>query len=170
MDNYYSSVPLFLSLLKDGHVCTGTVRNNRTGLPRDLLEMKLQKYEFAWRASVPHIAVTSWIDSCPVLLLSTAVPPDQTALLVTGTAKAAARRDGTEPQAIEVPKVVQTYRELMGAVDRHDQVCFMFFITLPHHMFCSTLQITTLMDIDAYVYVLACVVNLYCIYTIYSGG
>lgn len=124
MDNYYSSVPLFLSLLKDGHVCTGTVRNNRTGLPRDLLEMKLQRYEFASRVSVPHIAVTSWMDSCSVLLLSTAVPPEQTARLVTAQAKAAARRDGTTPQEIEVPKVVQTYRELMGAVDRHDQVCF----------------------------------------------
>ena len=40
MDNYYTSVPLFEDLERQGTLACGTVHSNRKGLPKDITDAK----------------------------------------------------------------------------------------------------------------------------------
>ena len=82
MDNFFSSIGLFMDLLSRGIYATGTVRPNHVGLPLELSDVKSFK-------NVPHshtlwrmhdswkVACVMWKDKKPVLLISTHALPIQ---------------------------------------------------------------------------------------------
>lgn len=84
MDNWYTSLPSSVHLhLEKGIHCVGTVKANRTGLPKDLLfkkskaqqkprgTAKMYTKEFQYQSKSSHIYLICWQDAKPVHLLST---------------------------------------------------------------------------------------------------
>jgi hypothetical protein len=80
MDNFFSSIPLFVDLLEKGTYATGTVRANRIGLPTALakksLYAKCTQGHLEWRMHKSQkISVIVWVDKKPVIVMSTVAPP-----------------------------------------------------------------------------------------------
>ena len=79
MDNFFSSVPLFMELLEKDTYGTGTVRANRIGLPTTLAKKssyaKFSQRHLKWRRHVSKkFSAIVWIDKKPVLVMSTVAP------------------------------------------------------------------------------------------------
>ncbi|CAF1542567.1 unnamed protein product [Adineta ricciae] len=70
MDNYYSSLELFLNLVKRKTDAVGTVRSNRKSLPPDFRNSRLQKNERIARYYKKLMAL-KWLDKKYVHILST---------------------------------------------------------------------------------------------------
>ena len=80
MDNYFTSIPLYMELLFRGIYASGTVRLNRIGLPTALINTKrfrrCQQGHLEWLMHQDReICCVMWKDKCPVLLLSTHATP-----------------------------------------------------------------------------------------------
>lgn len=70
MDNYYNSVTLSNVLLnKQTHV-TGTLRNNRKGNPKEVVNKKLKKREHVWKRK-GLVYVSKWKDKRDVVCITT---------------------------------------------------------------------------------------------------
>ena len=114
-DNFFTSYKLMTGLLSKGiHAC-GTVRANRRGLPEMLkTNDKLQRghHLYSVRGSV---AATKWQDNKPVSMLSTAHDPTKTSLVNRKN------KDGSRT-SLPCPQVVDVYNNIMGGVDRFDQL------------------------------------------------
>ncbi|EPB69401.1 transposase, IS4 family [Ancylostoma ceylanicum] len=70
-DNWYTSLPLARSLLRNQTNLVGTCRKNRTGLPKDVTVAKLKKHEHVAAQSGDGILVMKWRDKRDVMMLST---------------------------------------------------------------------------------------------------
>jgi hypothetical protein len=114
-DNFFTCYTLMTSLLAEGHYACATVRAHRKGLP-DMLKqndnLKRGESKFAIRGTV---AATKWQDNKPVSLLSTAHRPTD---MTTVQRK---NKDGSTIE-LQCPRVVKVYNEIMGGVDRFDQL------------------------------------------------
>jgi hypothetical protein len=80
MDNYFIGVGLFKKILDRGIYATGTVRNNRVGLPLQLANTrefdKNVQGTLDWRMhDSKKVSCVVWKDKKPVLLLSTHAKP-----------------------------------------------------------------------------------------------
>jgi hypothetical protein len=81
--NFFTSIPLFLDLLENGTMATGTLRENRKYVPRAMFAKKISKSkDISWVDYRMHregkVCCAVWKDKQPVVLLSThaeAVPP-----------------------------------------------------------------------------------------------
>jgi hypothetical protein len=76
LDNYFSSIGLFIELLANGTYATGTMRSNRVGLPLVLKDTKSFKRvpqgTLDWRMHESRrISCVLWKNKRPVLLIST---------------------------------------------------------------------------------------------------
>ena len=108
VDNYYTSVALCEDLYQQGVYVTGTVRQNRVGLPVDIKQKIKQKGHFVcWRKG-PLLAVNFHDRNC-VRLLSTFC-----------TAKTNSKGDGDRARC--VPSVVSHYNSVTGGVDTAHQL------------------------------------------------
>lgn len=70
-DNYYTSLELANILLDRKTHLIGTLRSNRRGNPRDVIQKKLKKGEIIGRENNRGICIMKWRDKRDVLLLST---------------------------------------------------------------------------------------------------
>lgn len=70
-DNWYTSVELATNLLNNQTHLVGTVRKNRKGLPKDVVEKKLKANEHIIRENSRGISILKWHDKRDILLLST---------------------------------------------------------------------------------------------------
>ncbi len=117
MDNFFSSIQLYLRLLEDDIYATGTLRSDRQMFPADLVG--------AARRGLPsrgdsefgqdgNLVVTVWQDTRPVVMLSTQHSPDCTTTV---------RRKKGDGSTISVtcPQAVVDYNQYMGGVDLEDQ-------------------------------------------------
>ena len=80
VDNFFSSIPLFVDLLEKCSYPTGTVRANRIDLPTALAKKSLYaKYtqgHLEWRIhKTQKISAIVWVDKKPVIVMSTVAPP-----------------------------------------------------------------------------------------------
>jgi hypothetical protein len=81
MDNYFSSVGLYMELASRGIYAIGTMRSNRVGLPEEFKDTKsfgrtATQGDLLWRMHESHgISSILWKDKRPVLLLSTNAQP-----------------------------------------------------------------------------------------------
>jgi hypothetical protein len=79
-DNFFTSVPLYLDLLENGIMATGTLRANRKYVPRAMYDKNITKKQtMGWMDYRMHeegqICCMVWKDKQEVRLLSTHVEP-----------------------------------------------------------------------------------------------
>jgi hypothetical protein len=121
IDRFYTSVPLLIQLLSMKLYGVGTIMTNRVGYCKDVVNKSKTRgtavrgsFKLARAVDIPCMAALSWIDNKPVHFLSTGAACSQS----TVNRRTAA---GTIDE-ITCPKVVTDYHQLMGGVDRHDQL------------------------------------------------
>ena len=121
VDNWYTSVPLFLELERSILAC-GTVRGNRKFLPKEIVDQRneqvkrLKRGDSLFRQSGNLICCT-WKDKKPVHLLST-IPEG----LEIGQVERRLRSEGQwQSKNFTQPKLIKLYNSNMGGVDLGDQ-------------------------------------------------
>lgn len=108
-DNWYTSLELAYNLLENHTHLVGTIRKNRRGLPKSVVEAKLQRGEFMAMENEDGITVMKWKDKRDVMMLST----KHSDKLCTTVKK------GKE---ITKPKMILDYNKSKGSVDMSDQM------------------------------------------------
>ncbi|KAJ8933964.1 hypothetical protein NQ314_013679 [Rhamnusium bicolor] len=109
MDNYYNSCTLARELLDNQTFCTGTLRADRKGNPKDVVATKLPKGGTKAKYS-NGIMIGKWKDKRDVLYISTEFPNT----MVTFTNKRA--------QEKVKPLPILNYNKFMSGIDRQDQM------------------------------------------------
>jgi hypothetical protein len=109
MDNYYNSVALTKILSKKKtHVC-GTLRSNRKGNPKDVIQRKLKKGEFICRQNGP-VTVCKWRDKRDVLTISNKHFCEMVKV---------SNRNG---RVSTKPNIIRDYNRYKCGIDRSDQM------------------------------------------------
>ncbi|KAH9645922.1 hypothetical protein HF086_011384 [Spodoptera exigua] len=108
-DNWYTSLELANELLdKDTHL-VGTLRKNRRGLPKAVVDSKLKPGEVIARENERGICVLKWKDKRDVLMLSTKHSKGFSKITKKG-------------KVIRKPRMVLAYNKTKSAVDMSDQM------------------------------------------------
>lgn len=110
MDNYYNSVKLAHTLLANGTYCTGTLRANRKGNPKEITSKKFKIGESVGKYTREGVCVMKWRDRREVL----AIISEHTNDLVEVTNRRGEQK--LKPMAISI------YNNYMSRVDRQDQM------------------------------------------------
>lgn len=110
MDNYYNSVRLAKTLLNKGTYCTGTLRTNRKGNPKEITAKKLKVGECIGKYTNEGICVMKWRDRREVLAISS----EHSNELVEVT-----NRRGEQKMK---PEAISMYNKYMSGIDRQDQM------------------------------------------------
>lgn len=114
-DNFFTTVSLMSNLHSKGIFSVGTVRSNRKGLPPMLKEKKkMQRGDYEFRTQGVVTAI-KWMDSKPVTLLSSAHDP-------TVLSEVSRKNKKGERLKVSCPLAIASYNEIMGAVDKFDQL------------------------------------------------
>lgn len=130
MDNYYTSIPLFIYLFNLAIRCCGTIRTNRKGIPPQVPIKKNEESQLKKKpgysrwASCGPICVLAWFDKRPVHMLSNAFKPDDPNSTIThwySAKKGEPGYPGKVQKVINLPPIIKWYRKFMGAVDTFDQ-------------------------------------------------
>nr|CAH7755185.1 unnamed protein product [Callosobruchus chinensis] len=108
-DNYYTSLELANILLDKQTHYIGTLRSNRRGNPREVIEKKLKKGEVFGLENERGICILKWKDKRDVLLWSTKHSTETVEIQ---------RRTG----AIQKPQAVVDYNEAKSSIDQSDQM------------------------------------------------
>ena len=116
VDNFFTSFPLFNTLLSHQIYAVGTGRPNRKEFPSDLLQgaSTLTRGEFVFRQS-GNLVVTAWKDKKTVTMAATMCDPSATTMVKRR------QKDGSAVM-VPCPESVVTYNQHMGGVDRADQL------------------------------------------------
>jgi Transposase IS4 len=114
-DNFFTTLHLMNMLFEQGIFAVGTVRANRKGLPMMLrAKDNLQRGEFMYQTK-GCVAAIKWQDNKPVCFLTTAHSPTDVSVIQRKN------KDGSKTD-ITCPNAVAQYNEIMGGVDRFDQL------------------------------------------------
>lgn len=104
-DNWYTSLPLAKRMLDSHTHLIGTIRKNRKGLPKEVVNKKLQKGEVVAMENKDGITVLKWKDQRDVLILSTKHDDEM-----------------VERNRTRIPKVIIDYNQGKSSVDLSDQM------------------------------------------------
>ncbi|XP_068619896.1 LOW QUALITY PROTEIN: piggyBac transposable element-derived protein 4-like [Battus philenor] len=107
-DNWYTSLELAYRLLVKQNLI-GTLRKNRRGLPKAVVDSKLQKGETMAMENEDEVTVLKWKDKRDMLMLSTK-HSDKIAVVV------------KKGKQIRKPKVILDYNKSKGSVETSDQM------------------------------------------------
>lgn len=121
VDRFYTSVALLLQLLTMKIYTIGTIRTNHIEYCSGMVNWppprsrNTPRCEFWMARSVdaPVMLALSWFDKKLVCFLSTGS---------SGAESIVSRRNGRQVGTIKAPKLVREYHDLMGIVDRYDQL------------------------------------------------
>jgi hypothetical protein len=115
MDNYFTSVPLFLDLLARSTYACGTVRSDRKYLPEEFKREKKREPGDSdyWQSG--NLVATVWQDKRAVRFLSTCCEPE-------GSAFVTRRRKDSKSAVLNCPPVTKVYSSYMGGVDKSDRM------------------------------------------------
>ena len=136
MDNFFSSIGLFMDLLSIGIYASGTVRPNWVGLPLDLNDMKSFKNvpqgHILWRMhDSRNVACVMWKDKNHVLLISTHAlaiqPPCEFPVIMVP------RRQGAVQESIPTSAVLLEYTTYMWGVDVADELRALYSCQIQSH-------------------------------------
>ena len=111
--NYYSSPRLFIDLWQLGVGATGTVRQNRKGVPQVIKGRKLSRKGETVVYKSRQLTITKYLDAKPDFVMSTVYPSNNIPT------------DRTDPRThmpVTRPHVVVMYNKMMGGVDLSDQM------------------------------------------------
>lgn len=70
-DNWYSSVPLAEELIQRKTHLVGTIKKNRKGLPKEVIDTKLKRGMSIARQNPNGVTVMKWVDKREIFMLST---------------------------------------------------------------------------------------------------
>ena len=115
MDNYFSSVPIYMDLLQNGTYACGTFRRGRVGIPTEVTEVRLKNQGEHLMMQRDNLVATAWQDKRTVFILSTNSDPT-----VGGTLER--RKKSGAVVEVPCPQSVKNYTQYMNGVDRHDQL------------------------------------------------
>ena len=118
MDNFFSSVTLYRTLLSQHIYCTGTLRANRREFPpalKDAAKRGLGSRGDSVMRQDGNIVVTVWQDKRPVVCISSGHNPAHT------TSVRRRKGDGSITN-VNCPIVIVDYNRYMGGVDKGDQL------------------------------------------------
>lgn len=109
-DNYFSCLPLMEKLKAQSTLACGTIRSDRKGLPKNLMEdKKMKRGDSDFRFSSSGIGYFKWQDNKTVSLISN----------FHGSEVTSVKRKQKE---VACPAVARDYKEMMGGVDHADQL------------------------------------------------
>ncbi|KAH9632993.1 hypothetical protein HF086_000353 [Spodoptera exigua] len=111
VDNFYCSIPLTRELLNSRTFCTGTLKMNRKGNPKELLKTKIKKGECIILHDKNNITLAKWMDKREVLFLSS----EHNSVLEEVRNR---NRNSTSLK----PRAIIKYNKYMRNVDKHDQM------------------------------------------------
>lgn len=115
-DNFFTGVDLMISLKEDQIFACGTVRKNRTRLPKSKIPDKQMKQgDSDYRTSNTGISWIKWMDKKAVHVLSNYHNPCETVIVNRK------QKDGTL-KPISCPVMVADYNTHMGYVDKADHL------------------------------------------------
>jgi len=119
MDNFFSSPKLFLDLAEKKIWCTGTIRQNKIGWSKELVQKSKSRDFNSNRGNfcTYHSGIligSIWKDKGVVPLLSSAMGS------VPLTTIERRGRDGVKAP-VSCPAIIPLYNKFMGGVDKHDQ-------------------------------------------------
>lgn len=123
MDNYYTSVALFEELEERKTLACGTVRSNRSGLPKEICGIQEKKVKQLKRGESLYrqkgnVTCVTWRDRKPVSVLATIPTSDANRSAIQRSVKVS----GTwEKRDFARPGVIDKYNTYMGGVDLSDQ-------------------------------------------------
>lgn len=125
-DNLYSSPTLFEALSANGIAATGTLRTNRKGVPKKVLQLKKALNQKKVKRGTGHyirpprsnIVYIVWKDNSSVTVMSTAYPGHSTS---TVKRKVKYANGSTIVEDVAVPQAIAKYNAYMGGVDKSDQ-------------------------------------------------
>ena len=123
MDNYYTSVALFEELEERKTLACGTVRSNRSGLPKEICGIQEKKVKQLKRGESLYrqkgnVTCVTWRDRKPVSVLATIPTSDADGSAIQRSVKVS----GTwEKRNFARPGVIEKYNTYMGGVDLSDQ-------------------------------------------------
>ncbi|KAJ1360664.1 hypothetical protein KIN20_038418 [Parelaphostrongylus tenuis] len=103
IDKWFTSVSLAESLLRRNTYLTGMCKKNRIGLPKDIIQRKLSKGQWAAKQKENGVMVLRWKDTQDIIILSTA----HDISLIPNTSK---------------PEVVESYRKRKASMDSSAQM------------------------------------------------
>ena len=117
-DNFFTSIPLLLSLKQEGLYGCGTMKSNRLGFPAQFVpKMKkgLAKRGDFIALQNGQLTIYLWQDTKPVVMASSLNQPED---------KTKANRKNKDGSTIEIccPKAISLYNKYMGGVDLNDQL------------------------------------------------
>lgn len=115
-DRFYTNLDLARELLQANVHLTGTIMQNRKGLPKQMKKkaLKIKKHEVvAYRKEDKYLTL-SWKDKRVVTILSTWHNPDT---------REVSRKTAKEVEVFQKPVAVIDYTSKMGGVDRADHYC-----------------------------------------------
>lgn len=125
-DNFFSSVALFLDLLKSGLYACGTLRSNRKYFPADLKQFVKSGFKERGTSETrqwDNMTVSVWQDNKPVTMIATNSDPTKQ------TTVNRKKKDGSHA-AIPCPEIPVLYNRYMGGVDLNDQLRGYYHIRL----------------------------------------
>lgn len=108
-DNWYTSLDLAYNLLENNTHLVGTIRKSRKGLPKSVIETKLERGDFKAMENEDGITVMKWKDKRDVYMLSTKHSNKLSKIVKKG-------------KEITEPKMILDYNNSKGSVDLSDQM------------------------------------------------
>ena len=115
-DNYYTSVALANVLLQNQTHLVGTLRKNRVGNPKDVVEARLRKDEIIGRENQDGVVIAKWKSRRDVIMLST-----QHDLSMIGTGK-----KNRQNEEMKKPEIIMSYNKAKQGIDVSDQMASYF--------------------------------------------
>lgn len=109
MDNFYNSYDLAKSLISQSTFCTGTLRKDRKGSPKDIMQAKLKRGQ-TMAKYLDGVMIGKWFDKRDVTYISTEFKNEM---------EVVKNRRGVEK---EKPLPIIHYNNNMGGIDRRDQL------------------------------------------------
>ena len=111
-DNWFNSCQLLDQMYEWRTLGAGTVRLNRRGLPKAVVQRKLKKGETVYRRR-GYLLCLKWCDKCPVTMLSS----------FHNAVEAHVKTNYLGNPVIK-PVIVDDYNRKMNSVDHSDLICF----------------------------------------------
>ena len=117
MDNFFTSPKLLQILHYHGLGGTGTVRQNRSGLPQTKQDRNMKKGEVqSFQSTDQKVNFIKWMDTKAVHVISNCEKAD-------GCIETPRRQKGSQDKiSVHVPVMVKEYNKYMGGVDLSDQL------------------------------------------------
>lgn len=126
-DNFFTGVELMIDLKKDTIFACGTVRSNRSRLPKsEIPDKKMSHGQYEYKTSNTGIRWIRWMDKKPVHFLSNYHDPCEM------TTVSRRQKDGSL-KCVDCPHMCRDYNEHMGYVDNADHLLSTFKIDRKSH-------------------------------------